>query len=499
MIYTNTRNSDAARMCTFKYPGGNACARSNVANVDYCSLHYGWDIGPDEPLPNNSDFQAAFDGVTASQDGNWRGFVFPRGSKLPKVINYPVQAQDCQFLDLNLEETNFTDVIDFAGSIFRGTTAIRGVIFEKATDFAQCRFLGRTDFLNVKFRQSASFHRAIFSGQTILRVHFAGSANLNEVVFRDAVTIAGWRNVTAVLEGGVVRTTSRAVSLSINQQPPNLLARVKAGFMRERSRARRAWRKLMELATQLLTRLTAGISAIHRHYSRDDPNSTDFEVFGGEGHLENVLFGNAEHTSFTRVNLSKVRFRGTNVRGIRFLGVNWWQPALKRNGLYDEMAVHDSHDGAFRYRELPVLEETCRNVRVALEESRSFSVASDFYIAEMEASRSRLPLVQRHLFSVPALYRFVSNYGTSVATSLRILFYLFALHIVVTVLLTGIPRGAAVLPTLSETALRSLGLLIFQATQGSPGLGWCDALFRVAGLIQVTMVVLAFRTRIKRH
>jgi hypothetical protein len=250
-----------------------------------------------------------------------------------------------------------------------------------------------------------------------------------------------------------------------------------------------------------LTKLTIGFKAFRRRFSRDDPNSTDFNVFGGEGHLENVLFGKPEHTSFTQVDLSKVHLRGTNLRGVRFLGVNWRQPALRRNGLHDELAIRASRDGAYRYRELPLLEETCRNVRVSFEESRSFSIASDFYIAEMEASRARLTLVRRHFFSVAAVYRLVSNYGTSVATALRILFYLFALHILATILITGLPTGETARQTLSATALRTLRLLVFQSTPVSGALGsdWSDALFRIAGLIQVTMVVLTFRTRIKRH
>jgi len=456
----------------------------------------------DEPLPVNPEFQAAFEQVVAARDGNWRGFVFPRGAKLPEVIDYPVQAQACQFLNLNVEKTRFTEPIDFNGSLFRDTTTFRGTVFQSVVDFAQCRFLGQTDFLNVRCLESASFHRAVFSEQTILRIHFARSANLNEVVFRAAVVISGWRNVNAELRGGFLSLSAGLVGTATIQESPTWRNRIKSILRSALEPVRRALHWAGQTISYMVAKLAAWLLAIRHRYSQSDARSDNFDVFGGEGQLQNVLFGKPEHTSFTQVNLANVYLRGTNLRGVQFLGVNWWQPELARNGLHDERFILGSTDGAFRHRELPVLEETCRNVRVAFEESRSFNIASDFYVAEMEASRARLPWIRRHVFSVQSAYRFVSHYGTSVATALRVLLYLYALHISVTTLLTGLPPKSPAWQTLLESALRSLQLLVFQvpaSASGSTGSQWCDALFRIAGLVQVTMIVLAFRTRIKRH
>ena len=306
-------------MCTFKYPDGGHCARDNVPLQNSCTLHYGWDVSPDEPPPTNPHFQADFDHLTAAKEGNWRGFVFPRGTRLPKVIDYPVQAQGCQFVDLYIEDTRFTDAVDFTGSVFRNATAFRGTVFGGETTFAQCRFLGQTDFLHVKFLQATSFHRAIFSGQTILRVYFSGSANLNETVFRDAVTVTGWRNITMQLQGGVLGITGGLAIIGNTQYPLTLMARIKSILTRAQDSTRRVWQRISKLATHPPKRLISLYNALRRRYSRDDPNSTDYNVFGGEGHLESVLFGKPEHASFTQVDLSKVYLRGTNLRGVRFL------------------------------------------------------------------------------------------------------------------------------------------------------------------------------------
>jgi hypothetical protein len=196
---------------------------------------------------------------------------------------------------------------------------------------------------------------------------------------------------------------------------------------------------------------------------------------------------------------------GTNLRGVRFLGVNFWQPELGRNGLYDEVFIRLSKEGPFRFENLPALEQTCRNARVLLEESRDFNIASDFYIAEMEALRNRLPFIKRHFFSVVALYRFVSNYGTSVGAALRIMLWLFVLHLVLTLSVHSPETFAQWISYIPNDALRTVKIMSLQMV----GYGdqdnfpieqrWIDTIFRILSPIQITMLALAFRSRIKRN
>jgi hypothetical protein len=254
----------------------------------------------------------------------------------------------------------------------------------------------------------------------------------------------------------------------------------------------------------LIGTMQSQLQRLRRRYARSDPNTEQFQMFAGEGQLQNLIFAKPEQTLFSQVDLSRVYLRGTNFRGVRFLGVNWWQPKLGRNGLHDELFIRHSEDGPFRYQNLPVLEETCRNVRVALEESRSFNVASDFYIAEMEAVRARLSLLRRTVFSVPAMYRMVSNYGTSVGAAFRTLILLIFVYVLVTVGLEAAWETGRVASVAGDAWIRAVRVLIFQTSD----LAWhsvpvgqviADSLLRVLGLIQIAMLVLAFRSRIKRH
>jgi len=98
------------------------------------------------------------------------------------------------------------------------------------------------------------------------------------------------------------------------------------------------------------------------------------------------------------------------------------------------------------------LEQTCRNVRVSFEENRDFNIASDFYIAEMEALHAQLSFARRHFFSVAALYHFVSYYGAGIGTGLRVLAYLFVLHLELTRLVQS-PETISL--------LNNVGLMLF--------------------------------------
>ena len=99
---------------------------------------------------------------------------------------------------------------------------------------------------------------------------------------------------------------------------------------------------------------------------------------------------------------------------------------------------------------------------MALEENKSFGAASDFYIGEMEALRKQLGFFQRHLFSVAALYCLVSNYGTSVATSLRMLLYLYLLHLGLSLMTSASPPY----PDFAGEALQSLKLWLIIGNHG---------------------------------
>lgn len=487
-------------MCTYVSAAGSACGRDNLNGTDYCVFHYGWDLSAEalKSLPRNALFKEAFGKLLAAGKGDWQGFVFSAGTALTDRVEFPINASGARFESLDLSQTVFHHAVDFSESVFNGATEFRAVKFRGEANFDRCRFNGPVSFLHVIHEGQASFYRAEFSGRTMVRSRFLASANLNETVFRGAVSFAGWRAITGRLDAAEVTVSARAHGVVLGRHPPPVMERFHTLTVDNINRAGRACLRLKHVGQAAAARMRA---LYHQALRRSSVNYFDaqmFRVFEREGQLQGVIFMQPQQTSFSQVDMSNVYVRGTNFSGVQFLGVNWWQPMLGRNGLKDEIFLRVSPDAPFRSSELPALEETCRNVRVALEESRSFNLASDFYIAEMEAARARGSWVDRNFLSIPAVYRCVSSYGTSVGQALRIFCEIVLLYIGLTLMLQG---AEAQSDDVSKAALKAFQLLVFQSEEGATSQtsqGWLNTAFRILGLIQLTLLIFAFRTRIRR-
>jgi len=203
--------------------------------------------------------------------------------------------------------------------------------------------------------------------------------------------------------------------------------------------------------------------------------------------------------------MSKVYLLGTNFRGSRFLGVNWYQPKLKRNGLHEDWWIRDSGDASHMRKYFPQLEESYRNIRAALEDNLNYQAAADFYVGEMDAQRSQLNIFQKHFFSVVAWYKAVSNYGTSVFTALRILLWVILLHWALSMLLNFNYelhdfRYAERLfqRTLTQFSIQSIDDSTYYIAHAFSQ-KWADVGLKLFGISQLAMLIFAFRSRIKRH
>ncbi|MCF7965241.1 MAG: pentapeptide repeat-containing protein [Methylobacter tundripaludum] len=464
------------KVCGYKSPGGLSCQRE-ANEGDFCIFHQGCDQKLNEDFLPNRQFQSAFDLLLEQKDGNWDGFVFPTAFQLPNRIEFPVYLRWARFVEFDQSNTTFQDGIDFSDAIFLGNVIFRRVTFESGVIFDRCRFESCFELQYANFKASASFHRAEFSKRAVFRARFGGSCNLNETTFREGVNFAGWSET--FLHGAGTVSLSQSAKLTV-------------------------WQNIKKQFQPIQAKMNRLVHQEIRRFKTQDQHLKTFRVFESSGQLINVVFVKPDQVSFSEADLSRVYLSGTNLRGVRFPGVNWWQPKLARNGLYDELFIRLSNDGPHRFRNLPALEQTCRNVRVSLEESRDFNVASDFYIAEMEALRAQLPFVKRHFFSVPALYHFVSYYGTSVGAGLRVLVYLLVLHLGLTLLIHSPETITQLVERIPEDALRTVKILSLQmggyGEQASQSIKqrWIDGIFRILAPIQIAMLVLAFRARIKR-
>jgi uncharacterized protein YjbI with pentapeptide repeats len=439
-----------------------------------------------------------------SKDGMWRGFQFPGPVQMSdRQFPFPVDASYAKFASLDFTKVQFGAEVKLTAAHVAGNFGAQGTTFQGNANFDRCQFDSDVTLQHVKFNEQSSFHRAEFRGRVFLRVYFLRRTNFSSTIFHRAVHFAGWRNISIQLSSAAMAISAVGTLSVAGGTPLTLLQRTRILMSRLNATAHAVRRRLLNALSKAYASIDQSVKTIRRRYARSSPNVDVFDVFGDEAEMTSVEFASPTQVTFTNANLSKAYFRGTNLRGARFYAVNWHQPELGRNGLYDEIFIAKSQDGAFRYQHLPLLEETCRNLRAALEDSRNYAEAADFYIGEMEARRAKLGFLRRHLFSVEALYRYASDYGASVGKALAVLLVILMLHAALTIHIQNKLSWWS-LDAIESTMYRSFQLPFFRTSSidhdHGPALQrWIDLFFRTFAIIQIALVVFAFRARIKRH
>jgi len=225
------------------------------------------------------------------------------------------------------------------------------------------------------------------------------------------------------------------------------------------------------------------------------------ELFKCGATFEGVDFKRPDRVTFINVDLTQVRMSDADFTGVSFVGVRWPRIGTRR-GLFDEIWARGA--GIAPELWLPRLESSYRNIRVAIEATKDFNTASDFYVGEMEARRNRLGWWRAHIFSIPAAYRILSGYGCD-PTRAFLALLLFCLFY-------GIYWGVATygfgtfLPTLNTIRLSiRQTVFIFPVLRPEVGVeeirGWAmviGSLLRIAILTQLALFILSLRGRIKR-
>lgn len=486
--------------CAYSHSTGQKCKRITWQHSQFCLLHMSRLASP---TPTDDDRLKELEALIKADDGDWRGFSFP--SELAfgnQTISFKVDASYASFGTLKLHKVRFLQEVYFANTNFSGGLTAEGTTFEKSADFSGCQFGGGITLLTVKFSKPATFHRAEFRDRAFFRAFFLERVNFNESIFHRSANFTGWRNIYARLRGISSMGMTATATIS-GGNPPTQRERFIRQFQALKVKLKYIFSYITSSLLKLCKSLQATANTIKKRYSRNNSDEELFDVFGDGADMESVEFINPSQVIFTNADLSKVYFRGTNLRGARFYAVNWYQPELHRNGLFDELFITNNPDGAFRHRNLPVLEETCRNLRAALEDGKNYAAAADFYVGEMEARRKGLSFVERHLFSVEALYRHASKYSSSVRRALTVLFLILILHCALSISIHSIEPWPS--SALTERSIyNSLQLLLLQAnpadhSNAQPLQQWLNLIFRLLAVIQIALVIFAFRARIKRN
>jgi len=365
--------------CEYRKLNGTLCGRAVASSGGRCIFHF-WS---DEQLASTANaamraqFARELERLIEAGDGQWEGFVFPeRWIRSGTRFGFDVDARRARFADVELTDVEFAQKADFSSADFRGSTTLTEVRFLDEASFAHGHFGGPLELQRVRFLRSTSFHRANFGDSVLFRAYCAAHASFAEASFARSVNFNGWRNITMHAEAGTLGVTALGVGIQLSSggatSTHGRLRRVLYASARVAANCfKRCTRAVGHTVTKLITVFREAVSRLRHRYRRSSPDTAVFMVFGGEVEFTSVNFLSPSLVGFSDVDLSKAYLRGTNFRGARFLNINWWQPRLRRNGLYDDLFIARSTDGAFRWRYLPVLEETYRNVRVALEDSRS--------------------------------------------------------------------------------------------------------------------------------
>jgi uncharacterized protein YjbI with pentapeptide repeats len=241
----------------------------------------------------------------------------------------------------------------------------------------------------------------------------------------------------------------------------------------------------------------------------------EFKVVG----FNHSIFKNPSETIFQDVDLRKASFKSVSLVGAKFYNTDFFQKELGRNGLKDEIkelsrakeakrtkslfnlgrykSKLDDH-ALVRYRHLI---HEYRQLRMAMEDSKDYEKAHDFYVGEMEMRQ------KRDRSFVISSYRLSSIYGTNYERAFYGLLVLLFIHFILTIALSSVcmffcPDNYIAWGRLGDIIIYSLGTGTLQSVDFLAPKSFLqssiDLVFRVFIAAQTAMFVLALRNKIKR-
>jgi uncharacterized protein YjbI with pentapeptide repeats len=155
-------------------------------------------------------------------------------------------------------------------------------------------------------------------------------------------------------------------------------------------------------------------------------------MFEGGASMRDVIFLSPEKATFRHVDLSSVEFRGTDLRRIQFISVNWAQyPRFrlmiflktKMSGIQDEDWLTERRKRT--PDEIELVQSAYRQLKQNYDESKNYSVADHFYFGEMEITRICKKYRWQRILSWRGLYRYAGGYGLQWENSLFFMTLIF--------------------------------------------------------------------------
>lgn len=409
--------------CAYNLGNGETCKHpveaDSLNNQGFCIFHQNI-----RTADSQKRFWWRLKRLDLKDDGDWRGFNFPGPIDFEKVhCKSSLTLKNAKLHSVKISQGVFEKTVDLTGSgvqnlelqtcKFEDSLTLKGVTFgffkaasievQGALIASESKFDGEF-FISGVIKKLANFNRC----------HFSGKATFIQT---KTITIKGATAISFSIAGG-------SLAITVNPGPDSTLWKKVLYRYRNykaiikskvRNYAQKTWGKLKELKRRVHGNIRNKVNSYRIRFPYRRENVVVYVLFDGRAMLDEMSFTEPKKVTFNGVRLSEASFSKTDLRGVNFIGNDWSQKKLGRNGLYEEVVYNQNNDYYGKREMLPGIENTYRNIRYSLEESKDFGLANDFFVGEMEAKRRQLKWWRRWLLSVPAIYRAFSNYGTSPA------------------------------------------------------------------------------------
>jgi hypothetical protein len=354
---------------------------------------------------------------------SFRGFVFP-----PMDETHNFSGLQCE--GVNFMNAQFTGAANFYKTVFHGDASFMLVGFTEGANFGLARFEGETDFRLTVFVDLADFYVVFFRQN----VEFSFAHFLQDASFRGTQFEKDARFVDARFHGQVVLTHSAVCGLFD----------LHGVVLHDRLLLQDA--DIEEAALILLWNLTFRHGRTALRFAEDKPDlrkSSGSKLKAVERAFRGTLVESNGQVVLRNIRqgIERVSFLRTDIHGeeryVRFNNVTWatdprkflwdanlvYRPPSQWPGLLaDELCVALRRlfglgpDSPLAELESPVeadVERISREIRADYEQFGSYPDAGNYYVAEMNFRRARLP--RSAWLKRPAmwLYWLVSRYGES--------------------------------------------------------------------------------------
>jgi uncharacterized protein YjbI with pentapeptide repeats len=494
-----------AQLCDYSSPDGDKCSRIKD-NYGKCIFHL------DREHRSDQVSIIELTKLIENRDGDWRGFIFPENFILENMtIDFSINAQWSKFNNFKVSKMIFKKNVVFGDSTFSGNVEFIDSKFQSDTFFQNSDFNGLISFdSSTIFFQNTSFYNSNFLNRTLFNCLFRGSTNFNNVTFFDSTIFKGTRHIDLSVEDILmVNVLSKGKVKTSSTVEDTILMKTKKVLFLCRNRILEGFDLLTRKKNKIMKQIRTKWQAIKAKYLNKAEQIS--RVFESEVQMQDVDFREPERTRFYMVDFSKAHLAGSNFRGVHLQDI-LWQKKRGRKVVYDEIFLLRS-DRSFKKHYGPRVEDLYRNLRVAFENNKDFLTASDFYVGEMEMARLRKPFFERYLLSVNTLYKYLSNYGTSPVWAFIVFLLMVVIHsgltraivqddnVVVQAFIFNIPYGR--IEVISLYIVNSIKVLTLQKEGSFINFGgWqniLDTLFRIIGPVQLALLILSLRSKVKRH